>query len=430
MPTVDPKAMTPWIRQRSQSLNQNAWFTVLTLYVASWSIFGFAASSFEGLPSGLARIFSAPGPLVTDYIAVGGLAAACLNATLVGLSGLLLVRATGVLLSGPTIAAIFTMTGFGFFGKNVWSIWPIIAGVALFSKVARRPFKGFILVALFGTALAPLVTQVAFGLQLGLPAGILAGIAVGFLLPAVAVYMLRLHQGFNLYNVGLTCGFIGLFVTSLLTSFGADLGTVFYWSTDYHEALCIFLLIYLSTMTGLGYWLAGRPAAMRTLIAKSGTLPTDFVELFGAGTTLINMGLVGLMGWLYVVMVGGDFSGPVVGGLLTMAGFGAFGKHPRNAAPTMLGVFLGAKLMVWSAHEPGPLLAALFATTLAPISGEFGPSVGLAAGIMHLALVMRTGPWHAGLNLYNNGFAGGLTATLIVAIADWWTAWREEHGSP
>jgi len=75
-------------------------------------------------------------------------------------------------------------------------------------------------------------------------------------------------------------------------------------------------------------------------------------------------------------------------------------------------------------------LAALFATTLAPISGEFGPLAGLAAGIMHLALVMRTGPWHGGLNLYNNGFAGGLTATFTVAIADWWTAWREEHGSP
>ena len=38
--------------------------------------------------------------------------------------------------------------------------------------------------------------------------------------------------------------------------------------------------------------------------------------------------------------------------------------------------------------------------------------MGLLAGAMHLMLVMNTAPWHAGLNLYNNGFAGGLTAIL------------------
>ena len=49
------------------------------------------------------------------------------------------------------------------------------------------------------------------------------------------------------------------------------------------------------------------------------------------------------------------------------------------------------------------------------------------SGAAHLTMVMRTAPWHAGLNLYNNGLAGGLTATLIVAIIDWWSSWREEH---
>jgi hypothetical protein len=52
----------------------------------------------------------------------------------------------------------------------------------------------------------------------------------------------------------------------------------------------------------------------------------------------------------------------------------------------------------------------------------------MLAGIVHLTLVMRTAPWFAGLNLYNNGFAGGLTATLFVSLITWWSSWREDRG--
>ena len=43
----------------------------------------------------------------------------------------------------------------------------------------------------------------------------------------------------------------------------------------------------------------------------------------------------------------------------------------------------------------------------------------MAAGFVHLTLVERSAAWHGGLDLYNNGFAGGLTATLFVAIIQW-----------
>lgn len=68
---------------------------------------------------------------------------------------------------------------------------------------------------------------------------------------------------------------------------------------------------------------------------------------------------------------------------------------------------------------PGPLLAALFVLTLAPLAGEFGWGVGLIAGFLHLVMVERTGAWHLGVNLYNNGFAGGLTAAFLVAVIEW-----------
>ena len=180
-------------------------------------------------------------------------------------------------------------------------------------------------------------------------------------------------------------------------------------------------------MLVVGIVLARSLAGLRSLVREAGTLPTDFVELYGAGTTLINMGLIGLIGWGYIVLVGGVFNGPTIGGVLTMVGFAAFGKHVLNVPPVMLGVYLCCRLMVWQPAQAGPLLAALFATTLAPLSGRWGPLMGILAGAIHLLLVMRTASWHAGLNLYNNGFAGGLTATLIVSIVSWWSNWREEH---
>ena len=166
---------------------------------------------------------------------------------------------------------------------------------------------------------------------------------------------------------------------------------------------------------------------MRGLVREVGTLPSDFVESYGAGTSLINMGLTGMIGWAYILLAGGVFNGPTVGAVLTMVGFAAFGKHVLNVLPVMLGVCLGSWLSIWQPGQAGPLLAALFGTTLAPLSGRFGPPLGVLSGVIHLTMVMRTAPWHGGLNLYNNGLAGGLTATLIVGIINWWSSWREEH---
>jgi hypothetical protein len=176
-----------------------------------------------------------------------------------------------------------------------------------------------------------------------------------------------------------------------------------------------------------GLILARGLGRMRSLVREAGMLPSDFIESHGAGTALINMGLVGLVGWGYILLAGGVFNGPTVGGVMTMVGFAAFGKHVLNVLPVMAGVYLGSWVLVWEPGQAGPLLAALFATTLAPLSGRFGPLLGVLAGLIHLTMVMRTGPWHAGLNLYNNGLAGGLTATLIVSVITWWSSWREEH---
>jgi len=411
--------------QWGRNMTQHGWLILLSLYMLALVGLGLACEPVEAILSGLSRILQSQSVLISDYMEIGGIGAALVNAGLVGMAGLLLAYLNGVLLSGPIIAAVFTMAGFGLFGKNVLNIWPIILGVALFSRVTRHPFKSYILVAMFGTALAPLVSQVAYGFSLGLLPGLVFGLAVGFLLPPLAVYMLRLHQGFNIYNVGLTCGFLGLFIASLLEGVGLQLPLTFHWSTHYSAMLGVSLLIYSISMLALGLYLARGFTGLRGISREAGTLPTDFVELYGPGSSLINMGLVGLIGWGYILLVGGVFNGPTIGAVLTMVGFAAFGKHILNVPPIMLGVYLGSRLMVLNPAQPGPLLAVLFGTTLAPLSGAFGPLLGILAGVVHLMLVMRTAAWHGGLNLYNNGFAGGLTATLLVGIIGWWSSWNE-----
>ena len=96
--------------------------------------------------------------------------------------------------------------------------------------------------------------------------------------------------------------------------------------------------------------------------------------------TLLNMGTIGLATWCYVLAVGGDFNGPVLGGIFTAIGFAAFGKHPRNSWPVVTGVVAACLVFGKELAAPGPLLAALFCLTLVPIAGEFGWKAGVIAG--------------------------------------------------
>ena len=104
-------------------------------------------------------------------------------------------------------------------------------------------------------------------------------------------------------------------------------------------------------------------------MGTSGQSPTDFISLFGYGPTLANIGLTGAIGTAYVLLVNSDLNGPVIGAIFSIVGFAAFGKHPKNIVPIMLGVFLGSLAKPWNASDPSIVLAALFGTTLALIVG-------------------------------------------------------------
>jgi hypothetical protein len=292
------------------------------------------------------------------------------------------------------------MTGFGFFGKNLVNVIPIIAGVYLFSRVKQESFQPYVLVALFGTSLAPIVSQFAFGFGYGLPIGIIVGVGAGFVIPSLVTHLLPTHQGFLLYNVGFAAGFIGTLVMSQMRAYGLNSELTLIWSEQYHYPLTVFFALFFASFILLGLLLDRNCwRQLPKLLKYPGALVTDFPTLVG------------------ILLVGGTVTGPTIGALLTMLGFAGFGKHPRNILPPMIGVYLGTLLKVYNAADPSPLIAALFSTGIAPVAGYFGPLVGVLGGYLHLGMVMHVGWLHGGLNLYNNGFSGGLVTLFIVALA-------------
>jgi len=404
---------------------------VLVFYLAALGGTAMVLSGPQEALQGLIAIQIHPARLINDFFLIGGIGGTLLNGALVGFTGLALIWFTGIPLSGPTFAAVLTMTGFGFFGKTPLNILPIIIGVALSARLVNKTMRDYLIIALFGTALGPLVSTLAWELgahwALSLPLGLTGGIITGFFLPPLAFAMLHLHQGYNLYNMGLTCGFFGLFASAVITGFGHRYQGALLWYDQFSWPLV--LMIPLLSLLLLGTGIAGKKGFMKDLkeIQKlPGRLPSDFADLVSSQGALINAGLVGIAGFLYVLLVGGDFNGPVLGGLLTIIGFGAFGTHLRNSWSVVAGVAAATLLTGNALNAPGPILAALFSTTLGPIAGEFGYKAGFLAGFIHLLMVLNTGSWHGGMNLYNNGFAGGLTAAFLVAVIQWYKTNKEE----
>lgn len=408
----------------SESISENrSRYMVLVAWGLTLLGFGLVMDTPQNIISGLYRIIVEPDFLITDYISIGGLGAAFVN------SGLLMLLSTGMLrlldikITGAAVSSMWLMSGFGLFGKNILNVWFIIIGVWMFARFQKEKFSKYVYIALFGTSLAPTVTQIMFGLSLSktlsIPFGILTGIAVGFILPPLSSHMMRIHQGFNLYNIGFTAGIIGTILVSIFKSYGLYMDTRIIWSTEYQGPLTILLMTLFLSMLVIGYIYNGMSfRGLQKLYKYSGRAVTDFLVLESFPVTLINMGINGIFSTLYILFVGGVLNGPIIGGIFTVVGFSAFGKHLSNIFPIFLGVSLGGLTKMWNVNEPGMLLAALFGTTLAPIAGQFGWRYGIIAGFLHSLVVQNVGYLHAGLNLYNNGFSGGIVAATMIPIIE------------
>ena len=398
-------------------------YLIFTLYSIAFIIFGFLMDKPSEIIHGIKGIIMEPDILITDYIAVGGIGAAFVNAGILMIFTILILYFLKIEFTGLTIVAIYLMGGFALFGKNIFNVWLIILGTLLYIKLKKEKITNTIYVAFFGTSLSPIISELCFGM--GLPAGlkiilcITIGLGIGLLLPPLSSHVFHIHHGYNLYNVGFAAGILGTIIVSVFRSYGYVVYSKLEWSQGNDVVLSLFLLFLFLSQILLGFFLNGRTLRNIPAIFRfSGIAGSDFAVKVGFGAALINMGLNGLLGMGYILLVGGPLNGPTIGGILTMMCFGAYGKHLRNVIPILLGVILGSVLNIWNINEPSILLAALFGTGLAPIGGRYGWGYGIIAGLINSSVVLNSGILHGGMNLYNTGFAAGIVAAVMLPVIE------------
>ncbi|MCI6276062.1 MAG: DUF1576 domain-containing protein [Clostridium sp.] len=395
-------------------------YSLSILIFSIFVIFGLIVDGPINVFNGLTAIVLSPDILITDYVAVGGIGAAFVNAGLVTLLSIALLIIIGIKPNGSTLMSLWLMAGFSFFGKNILNVWPIIFGVWLYSKYKKEPFLNYSLIALLGTSLAPAVSQLSFvglfPIYISVPLGCAIGVGIGFVLSPLAANCTKLHQGYNLYNVGFASGLLGTMLMAIFRALGVTFESKFIWSTGNNLIFAVFLITIFLILIAFGVY-DNKDALKNTLkITKhSGRLVSDYYIMYGKAA-YINMGILGILSTIIVIIIGGELNGPTMGGIMTIVGFGAFGKHPRNVIPIMIGALLSSILNIWGIASPQMLISMLFSTTLAPIAGQFGWKCGILAGFLHVCTVMNTGYLHGGLNLYNNGLAGGFVAMTLIPL--------------
>lgn len=403
---------------RDKELRYFCGFSIMVLFVAA-----FLFASPREILLGMKQIVLSRDALITDYFELAGYGAAFFNAGAVMLMSMILIEAVKIPYTGITLGALFIGAGFGFWGKNPVNTLPIILGAWLYAKAHHASMARYIYTALFSTCLAPFVTEMAY--LLPLPSGvdlllaILFGIFVGFIMAPISMHTASMHMGYNLFNVGFAGGTLAFVVFCVLKSFGLESESVFIWKAEQHPAIVVGLLVYFVSAFFLGLWLEhGNVKLFWKIMRHPGRAVADFVIMDGAGATLMNMGIMGILAESYILLIGGDMAGPILGCLLTVFGFSAFGAHPRNYLPVLLGIFLASGLTVYEVNAPGTMIAAMFVVGLSPIAGQYGVIAGILAGMLHLAIVMCTAQMYGGLNLYNNGFSAGWVAIIMIPVIE------------
>lgn len=247
---------------------------------------------------------------------------------------------------------------------------------------------------------------------------ILTGTVIGFVLPPLCTHVHYSHKGYSLYNVGFAGGIIATVIVSMFKSFGITIESRLIWSEGNNGMFLALLFVLFGGMILYGV-LSGKKEAVRgyrNILKCYGLGGTDYYKTEGGSATLINMGVNGLASMIILVALGGELNGPTIGSIFTVVGFSATGKHLRNILPVMAGVCLASVAKNWSITDPSAQLALLLSTTLAPIAGEFGILAGVLAGFLHSSVALNVGIVYGGMNLYNNGFAGGIVAIFLVPV--------------
>jgi hypothetical protein len=374
----------------------------------------------DSIIDGYLKILVSESILLTDYVAVGGVGAALLNSGILILISYYFIHKIKLPVTGSIFAGILTIGGFAFFGKNLINVLIIYLGVYLYAKYRKLELRSVIVVFLFATGLSPISSVVMFGMGLpylfSIPLGIVIGVFAGFLLVELSSRVITFHRGYDLYNVGFASGILSFVFFSIFRLVGLEYETNLIYTNDSHYdllmlfvSIALFYLIF-GLLISKGEW-----KEYKNLLRLSGRAVTDFTRRSGMGLTFINIGITSIGALAVILLLDVHINGPVFGGLVTILGFSAFGKHIKNVLPPMVGVFLVTIVFGIDLSVP-VVLAIIFSTGLAPIAGEYGIIVGVFSGMLHLPIVTSLGQLHGGVLLYSNGFAAAFTAVIVTTL--------------
>lgn len=387
-------------------------------------LFTFVMPDSKYFISNLSLLLGEQTYLIHDFLEIAGLSVTFFNVAMHFLIVYILLQRYGKPeVTGLEFAALGTFIGHSFFGTHFLNVLPIILGGIVYLSVSKEKEKSSQPVILFATGTAPLVSYLALGsghtLDNFIVSGIL-GFLLGFLTLPLAEHFHDFHKGFSLYNFGFTTGVISMIALLLLEYFGVAhppikivLSDYSIYPIVYFLGILLFILIFL-----LIHKNKVSRRAFKELLNSKGRAPNDYVQRFGIMPTLVNILVNGISYFLILMIVSGQLSGPVLGGLINLLGFSAFGKHIGNCYPITIGIFAGAILSKVPMSDLQFQLALLFSCGLAPISSHYGKKYGIIAGLIHFNTVLVTFWLHKGLSLYNNGFSTVIVAAVLFPIIE------------
>lgn len=361
--------------------------------------------------------------LTTDYIAIGTLGGALVNAASILILNLVILRLLNLRMSGLIYAALYMILGFSFFGKNILNSLPIYIGIYLYAFINKIPVKNLVISLLFSSGISPLVSYLIFGFDLAyyisIPLGIGAGIVAGLMVPAISSHTIKFHQGYNLFNVGFSLGIISLAFNGFLRAFNLRASEISILSNDHNLFLYLFVAILALVLLIAGIILNPKSFKMiPDLYKRSGRLVSDYIRDYGVSIVMINQASLLTFEILICLIFKIELNGAIFGTILAVSGFAGAGLHLKNTSFVMLGAILMCLITKTNITSTSIIIGILFSAGVAPIAGRYGIVAGIIAGMLHIAILPLCRSFQGGYDLYNNGFCAGFVACILIAIIE------------
>lgn len=365
-------------------------------------------------------------------------AGAFLNTALVCLACTLLYCLPGAKAGAPSVLGFLLTMGFGFWGITILNMWFGVLGVLLYCLIKKEAPGKHANSMLFSTALSPLYADLMFRYPdlsehvfswAGLGYAIAVGVVVGFLIPATLAHSPKTHKGYSLYSAAMTVGIISFFLRGILyTVPGVEIpaGNAAETMKIASLSICnIFCIAFFAICVIVSLLMGTKPKDYWNLMKHSGH-GVDYIDAFGNGTFLMNVGVYGLFIMAYYNLIGTNFNAVALGCVFCMLAGCCSGSHPRNVWPCMLGYAIasyGMKLLIGADYafvlnNQTIVIGLCFCSALSPIAGTYGWFWGAIASILHYFLVRCVPDLHGGFLLYNGGFTACLVCVMFIPVLE------------